>query len=81
MFDQSDPLEQNSRTIAKLGALVQAPRNMTILGCLRASMAAHSLKKSLTALSDSILNILMATVVYLHSPLYMIPYPPSEIWL
>lgn len=55
--------------MAKLGDLVQAPKNMTMLGCLKASMAAHSLKKSLTALSDSILNIFIATVVYLQSPL------------
>lgn len=69
MFDQSDPLEQNSSTIAKLGDLVHAPKNMTTFGCLNASIAAHSLKKSLTALSDSILNILIATVVSLQSPL------------
>jgi hypothetical protein len=55
--------------MAKLGALVQAPKNITMFGCLNASMAAHSLKKSLIALSDSILNILMATMVSLHSPL------------
>jgi len=73
MFDQSEPFEQYSSTIAKFGALVQAPKNMTIFGCLSASMAAHSLKKSLTALSLSILNILMATVVSLQRPLYMIP--------
>ncbi len=69
MLDHKEPLEQYSRTIAKLGDLVQAPRNITTLGCLKASMAAHSLKKSLTALSDSILNILMATVVSLQRPL------------
>jgi hypothetical protein len=63
MFDQSEPLEQNYRTMAKFGAFVQAPKNMTILGCLRAYIAAHSLKKSLTALYDYILNIFMATVV------------------
>ena len=69
MLDQRDPREQYSSTIAKLGAFVHAPRNITTLGCLSASIAAHSLKKSLTALSDSILNIFMATVVSLHSPL------------
>lgn len=52
-----------------------------MLGCRKAYMAAHSEKKSLTAFSDSILNIFIATVVYRHNPLYMIPYPPSEIWL
>lgn len=50
MLDHNDPLEQYYRTIAKLGALVHAPKNITILGCLSASIAAHSLKKSLTAL-------------------------------
>lgn len=69
MLDHSEPLEQYSRTMAKLGALVQAPKNITMFGCLNASIAAHSLKKSLIALSDSILNILMATMVSLHSPL------------
>jgi hypothetical protein len=48
---------------------VHAPKNITILGCLSASMAAHSLKKSFTPFSDYILNILIATVVYLHNPL------------
>jgi len=50
IFDHSDPLEQYSKTIAKFGALVHAPKNITILGCLSAYIAAHSLKKSRTAL-------------------------------
>lgn len=79
IVDHKEPLAQYYNTIAKLGGLVQAPRNITIFGCLKASMAAHSLKKSLTAPSDSILNIFMATTVYLHNPLYIIPYPPYEI--
>ncbi len=58
---------------------MHAPKNITILGCLSASMAAHSLKKSFTPFSDYILNILIATVVYLHNPLYIIPYPPYDI--
>ena len=69
MFDHKEPLEQNYKTIAKFGALVQAPKNITIFGCLKAYIAAHSLKKSLTALYDSILNILIATMVSLQSPL------------
>lgn len=55
--------------MAKLGALVHAPKNITIFGCLRAYIAAHSLKKSRIALSDYILNILIATTVSLQSPL------------
>jgi hypothetical protein len=55
--------------MAKLGAFVQAPKNITMFGCLKAYIAAHSLKKSLTALSDYILNILIATTVSLQRPL------------
>lgn len=32
-------LLQNSKTMARLGSLVQAPINMTMLGCLKLSMA------------------------------------------
>ena len=80
--DQRVPPGQYSRTIAKLGGLVQAPRNITMFGCLRASIAWHSLMKSLTELSFyfSILKSLTATVVFLHLASYMIPYPPSDIW-
>lgn len=69
MLDQSEPFEQYSSTMAKFGDFVHAPKNITILGCLSASIAAHSLKKSRTALYDSILNILIATVVSLQRPL------------
>jgi hypothetical protein len=67
--------------MAKLGGFTQAPKNITILGCLNASIAAHSLKKSLIAPSDYNLNIFIATVVSLQVPLYIIPYPPSDILL
>lgn len=36
---QRDPLEQYSSTIAKLGGLVQAPKNITIFGWRNASIA------------------------------------------
>jgi hypothetical protein len=36
---QRDPLEQYSKTMKKSGGLVQAPKNMTIFGCLRADIA------------------------------------------
>jgi hypothetical protein len=52
IVDQRDPLPQYSRTIAKLGGLVHAPKNITILGCLSAYIAPHSLKKSLTPFYD-----------------------------
>jgi hypothetical protein len=39
--DQRVPPSQNSRTMAKWGGLVQAPKNMTMLGCRRAYMAWH----------------------------------------
>ncbi len=69
---QRDPLEQYSKTMKKSGGLVQAPKNMTIFGCLRADIAWHSDKKSLKLLKllfYSILNFLMATVVSRHLPL------------
>jgi hypothetical protein len=64
----TDPFLQNSRTIEKLGGLVQAPKNITIFGCLKASMAWHSERKSLRLDSyiPSILNILTATTLSLH---------------
>lgn len=46
-----EPLEQYSNTNAKLGGLVQAPKNIQILGCLKVSMALHSLRKSLMTIS------------------------------
>lgn len=49
MVDHNEPRLQYYKTMHKFGGLVQAPRNRTTLGCLRASIAAHSLKKSLTA--------------------------------
>ena len=65
-----DPLEQYSRTSAKLGGEVQAPRNMHILGCLKFSMALHSLRKSLITMSFIAygFNIFTATVNSLHFP-------------
>lgn len=64
------PFLQNSKMMEKLGFLVQAPRNITMLGCLKASIAWHSLKKSFKEFSlfASILNILIATVHSLHFP-------------
>ena len=65
-----DPLEQYSKTSAKLGGLVQAPRNIQMLGCLNVSNALHSERKSLmtTSLMAAGFNIFTATVNYLHFP-------------
>lgn len=52
IVDHNEPLAQYYNTIAKLGGFVHAPKNITIFGCLKAYIAAHSLKKSLTAPSD-----------------------------
>lgn len=41
MVDHNEPRLQYYKTMHKFGGLVQAPRNRTTLGCLRASIAAH----------------------------------------
>jgi hypothetical protein len=41
IVDQRDPFVQYYNTIAKFGGLVQAPKNITTFGCLRAYIAAH----------------------------------------
>lgn len=76
-----DPLEQYSNTSAKLGGLVQAPRNMHIFGCLNVSIALHSDRKSLITVSFRAygFNIFTATVSSLHFPWWILPYPPSPI--
>ena len=49
--DHRDPLAQNSKIMQKSGYLVHAPKNMTIFGCLNASIAWHSDRKSLNEFS------------------------------
>lgn len=40
-MDHKEPRAQYYKTMAKFGGLVHAPKNITMLGCLNAYIAAH----------------------------------------